>query len=33
LQDVPPDLRANVDYIFVLRDNIRANRERTTTVT
>lgn len=26
--DVPPDLRANVDYIFVLRDNIRVNRER-----
>lgn len=28
IMDVPPDLRANVDYIFVLRDNIRVNRER-----
>lgn len=28
LMDVPPDLRANVDYTIVLRDNIRANRER-----
>ena len=26
--DVPPDLRANVDYVVVLRDNIRSNRER-----
>lgn len=23
-----PDLRANVDYVFILRENIRANRER-----
>ena len=28
IMDVPPDLRANVDYTIVLRDNIRANRER-----
>lgn len=28
LMDVPPDLRANIDYVVVLRDNIRANRER-----
>lgn len=28
IQDVPPDLRANVDYIIILRDNIRVNRER-----
>lgn len=27
-RDVPPDLRANIDYVVVLRDNIRANRER-----
>lgn len=26
--DVPPDLRANIDVVIVLRDNIRANRER-----
>ena len=28
LMDVPPDLRANVDYVIVLRDNIKVNRER-----
>lgn len=28
IMDVPPDLRANVDYVIVLRDNIRTNRER-----
>ena len=28
IMDVPPDLRANIDYVLVLRDNIRANRER-----
>ena len=28
VMDVPPDMRANVDYTIVLRDNIRANRER-----
>lgn len=27
-RDVPPDLRANIDIVVVLRDNIRANRER-----
>lgn len=26
--DVPPDLRANIDYVIVLRDNIKVNRER-----
>lgn len=25
---MPPDLRANIDYVLVLRDNIRTNRER-----
>lgn len=28
IMDVPPDLRANIDYVVVLRDNIRVNRER-----
>ena len=28
LMDVPASLRANVDYVFVLKDNVRANRER-----
>jgi energy-coupling factor transporter ATP-binding protein EcfA2 len=28
LMDVSPDLRQNIDYVFVLRDNIRANREK-----
>lgn len=28
IMDVPPDLRANIDVVIVLRDNIRANRER-----
>lgn len=28
LVDVGPDLRANVDYVFCLRDPIRANREK-----
>jgi hypothetical protein len=28
LMDVPPAMRANVDYVFVLKDNVRANRER-----
>lgn len=28
IMDVPPDLRANVDYVIVLRDNIKTNRER-----
>ena len=26
--DMPPALRANVDYVFILRENIIANRER-----
>ena len=26
--DLPPDIRANVDYVFVLRENIIQNRER-----
>lgn len=26
--DLPPDLRTNIDYVFILRENIRANRER-----
>ena len=25
--DVPPAIRGNIDYVFVLRDNIRKNRE------
>lgn len=25
---IPPILRTNVDYVFILRDNIRANQER-----
>ena len=25
---IPPNLRANIDYVFILRENIRANRER-----
>lgn len=25
---IPPDLRGNIDYIFILRDSILANRER-----
>jgi hypothetical protein len=28
IMDVPPDLRANIDYVIVMRDNIRVNRER-----
>lgn len=26
--DLPPDIRSNIDYVFVLRDNIPGNRER-----
>jgi hypothetical protein len=26
--DLPPDIRANIDYVFILRDNIIQNRER-----
>lgn len=26
--DLPPDFRSNVDYVFICRENIRANRER-----
>ena len=26
--DLSPDLRANIDYIFVLRENILANKEK-----
>ena len=26
--DLPPDIRCNIDYVFVLRDNIPGNRER-----
>lgn len=26
--DLGPDLRANVDFVFILRENIRANREK-----
>ena len=26
--DLQPDLRSNIDYVFILKDNIRANRER-----
>ena len=26
--DLPPALRANIDYVFILRENIVANRER-----
>ena len=26
--DLGPDLRTNIDYVFILRENIRANRER-----
>ena len=28
LMDIGPDLRSNIDYVFVLRDNIRSNREK-----
>lgn len=28
LMDVPPDLRANIDWVIVLKDNVRANREK-----
>ena len=28
IMDVPPDLRANIDYVICLRDNIKVNRER-----
>lgn len=28
MMDMSPDLRANVDYVFILRENIRANREK-----
>jgi len=26
--DLSPDLRANVDYVFILRENVLANREK-----
>ena len=26
--DMPPDLRTNIDYVFVLKDNILANKQR-----
>lgn len=26
--DIPPALRANIDYVFCLRENIQANREK-----
>lgn len=26
--DLTPDLRTNIDYVFILRENIRTNRER-----
>ncbi|CAK9115451.1 Uncharacterized protein 015R [Durusdinium trenchii] len=29
IMDVPPDLRANVDYVFILRDNIRVMKQLT----
>jgi hypothetical protein len=28
VMDMPPDLRTNVDYIFALRENIMANKEK-----
>jgi hypothetical protein len=28
MMDITPDLRTNIDYIFVLRENIKANQER-----
>lgn len=28
LVDIPPDIRTNIDLIFALRENIRANQER-----
>jgi energy-coupling factor transporter ATP-binding protein EcfA2 len=28
VMDMPPDLRSQVDYVFVMRDNIRANKEK-----
>lgn len=28
LVDIPPSLRGNCDYLFVLKDNIKVNRER-----
>jgi hypothetical protein len=28
MMDLPPDLRTNIDYVFVLRENIMQNRER-----
>ena len=28
LMDLPPDLRANVDFVFALKENIIANREK-----
>lgn len=28
IMDVPPGLRANIDYVLCLQDNIRTNRER-----
>lgn len=28
LMDIGPDLRANVDFVFVLRENIKSNREK-----
>ena len=26
--DLPPDLRANIDYVFILRENIIQNQEK-----
>lgn len=28
LMDIPPDLRTNVDYLFVLKENVLANKEK-----
>jgi len=28
LTDVPPNIRSNVDYVIIMRDNIRNNREK-----
>ncbi len=28
VMDMPPDLRSQVDYVFVMRDNIRSNKEK-----
>jgi hypothetical protein len=27
-KDIPPDLRSNVDYVFILREPYKSNRER-----